>query len=389
ATALTAQSKPPSSIVAPATARQAYLAHATIWQPPPTLSPAKLLEGPSGVFPYRVSEATAADGISCVFTRPGVSLGGKSAKFTCRTADQHDVRVKYWNVETQSGNREAFATVAATRLMWALGFPAAPALPLNVQCTDCPEDPMHGTGERRSRRFLGMWQVSVPGVKILSTPDSDQGWSWRELEEAVGTLPAGEERTQQRTRYAALVLLGVLLQHGDRKPEQQALYCEGPPDVSAGEIRTPGNGDTHQMLFERADTRACAHAVAAVVDVGATFGGAGRTSNAITAKMNLENWAKKPVFSGNTGECRGELSISLAAGGGGNAHPRITEEGRQFLAERLHQLTDEHLRAIFTAARVDQLHHERPSSGTAVEAWVTAFKDKIKQIDARHCQPGA
>ncbi|MEO7274767.1 MAG: hypothetical protein ABIX28_20055 [Vicinamibacterales bacterium] len=382
------QSKPPSAIVAPAIARQAYLAHATIWHAPPPLSPSELLDGPSGVFPYRASQATAADGIACAFTRPGVSLGGKSAKFTCRTPDEHEVRVKYWDLEMQRGNREAFATVAATRLMWALGFPAVPALPMNVHCTDCPEDPMHGTGARRSRRYLGMWQVAVPGTEILSTPDTDQGWSWRELEEAIGTLPAGEERTRQSTRYAALVLLAVLLQHGDRKPEQQALYCEDPPDVSAGEIRTPGNGDSHQMLFERAATRACTRAVAAVVDVGATFGGGGRTSNAVAAKMHLGNWAKKPIFNGGSGECRGELTISLAAGSGGNAHPRITEEGRQFLAERLHQLTDAHLRAIFTAARVDQLPEARPAAAAAtVDAWVSAFTDKVRQIDTRHCQP--
>ncbi len=109
--------------------------------------------------------------------------------------------------------------------------------------------------------------------------------------------------------------------------------------------------------------------------------------------MNLENWVKKPIFSGNTGECRGELSISLAAGSGGNAHPRITEEGRQFLADRLHQLSDEHLRAIFTAARVDQLLEERQETGASaaavVDAWVSAFKEKVRQIDARHCQPAS
>ena len=381
--------RPPSAIVAPAVARQAYLAHAVLWQPPPALAPADLLEGPSGVFPYRVSEATIPGGIDCAFTRPGVALGGKSAKFVCRTPDELDLRVKYWHVESRSGNREAFATVAATRLMWALGFPAVPALPMNVHCTDCPSDPMRGTGPRGSRRYLGMWQVSVPGTKIISTSDSDQGWSWRELEEAIATLPAGEERTRQQTAYAALVLLGVLLQHGDRKPEQQALFCPDPPDVAAGEIRTAGDGDSHEMLFERAGTRACARAVAAIVDVGATFGGAGRTSNAVTAKMNLESWAKKPIFSGKTGECRGDLSISLAAGGGGNGHPRITEDGRQFLAERLHQLTDDHLRAIFTAARVDQLPDERPASGAVVDAWVSALKEKIRQIDVRRCQPAS
>ena len=386
------QSKAPSAIVTPPPAREAYLGRAIIWQSPPSLSPSELLEGPGGVFPYRVAEAMAADGIACAFARPGLSLGGKSAKFLCRTPDGHDLRLKYWDVDDQTGNRETFATVAATRLMWALGFPVPPALPINVRCADCPEDPMRGTGERRLRRYAAMWQVAVGGPKILSREEPDQGWSWRELGEAIDKLPPGEERTRQRTHYAALVLLGVMLQHGDRKPEQQALYCQDPPDLSAGEVRTPGNGDTHEMLFERPGARACAQPVVAIVDVGATFGGAGRTSNAVTAKMNLESWSKKPVFASGTRECRGELAISMAAGDGGNAHPRITEEGRRFLAEHLHRLSDDHLRAIFTAARVDQLRDHRSSHGDgehAVDAWVAAFKDKVRQIDARPCQPAS
>jgi len=386
------QSGTPSAIVTAPPAREAYLGRAIIWQPPPPLSPAELLDGPGGVFPYRVAESTAPPGIACSFTRPGASLGGKSAKFLCRTADGHDLRLKYWNVEEQTGNRETFATVAATRLMWALGFPVPPALPIDVRCTDCPENPMRGTGERRPRHYTAMWQVAVRGPKIVSREDMDQGWSWRDLEEAIDKLPAGEERTRQRTHYGALVLLGVFLQHGDRKPEQQVLYCQDTPDLTAGEVRTPGNGDTHEMLFERPGARSCAQPVAAVVDVGATFGGAGRTSNEVTSKMDLEKWSKRPVFASDARECRGELTISLAAGDGGNGHPRITEQGRRFLSERLHQLSDDHLRAIFTAARIDQLRDQRSPRGDAgnpVDGWVAAFKDKVRQIDARRCQPAS
>jgi len=108
--------------------------------------------------------------------------------------------------------------------------------------------------------------------------------------------------------------------------------------------------------------------------------------------MNLEKWSRKPVFATNTRECRGELTISMAAGDGGNGHPRITEEGRRFLSEHLHQLSDDHLRAIFTAARVDQMREQRsPRSdgGNTVDAWVAAFKDKVRQIDAKQCQPAS
>ena len=83
--------------------------------------------------------------------------------------------------------------------------------------------------------------------------------------------------------------------------------------------------------FEHAGASACRRAAAAIVDAGATFGGAGKTSNGTTAKMNLESWRKKPVFEGGGDLCRGDLTISMAADGG-EGHPVISEEGRLFLA---------------------------------------------------------
>ena len=86
---------------------------------------------------------------------------------------------QYWDREHESGNREAFAMVAATRLMWALGFVAVPALPMNVQCQDCPEDPHTGSGPRALRRYVAMWQLSVSGPPIVSGTDDDQVGSGR------------------------------------------------------------------------------------------------------------------------------------------------------------------------------------------------------------------
>ena len=75
-----------------------------------------------------------------VVTR-GKELGGKSVKFLCRTSEGRMLRLKSWDPERETGNREVFATVAATRLMWALGFDVLHALPINVRCTGCPRDP--------------------------------------------------------------------------------------------------------------------------------------------------------------------------------------------------------------------------------------------------------
>ena len=382
-----------SAILTSSQSRTAYLAHATMWKDPGDLSADEILAGPSGIFPF--SPAEALDGVGCTFVTPGKELGGKSVKFLCRTSDGRMLRPKYWDPERETGNREVFSTVAATRLMWALGFDVLHALPINVRCTECPKDPMTGEGARSEHNYVAQISVYPPsGPMIVSRHDHDQGWSWRELDEAIDTIPAGPERTRQRLHFDALTLLGVFMQHGDRKPEQQALYCDAPVDLTAG---TPGTSKAPGMaaiLLERPDTSACPKAAAVIVDVGATFGGAGRTSSNETAKMNLEAWRSKSVFKQEESSCRARLTVSLAAGRDGEGDPEISEGGRRFLLDRLSRLTPAHVRAIFTAARVDQLHRPgaAPSSGAglaAVDEWVAAFEDKVRQIETRQCHPAA
>jgi hypothetical protein len=364
-------------------ARQRYLAHAIIWQTPPDLSPADLVEGPAGAFSYIREQATGDDRIPCTFARAGRELGGNSAKFLCRTADGRDLRLKYWDPRTHAGNREVFATVAASRLIWALGFNAVPAMSINVSCDSCPDNPMNGSGPRGAKGYVAMLQAFWPTPSILSSDNLDQGWSWRELDTAIRSLPAGAERLQQRTHFDALALLGVFIQHGDRKPEQQRLYCAAPPETTAGKLQK-ADGRT-AILRERAGSGACLSPAVTLLDTGATFGGAGRTSSGITATMDLHAWKDKPVFRNTTrGECRGDLVDSLKAGGDGEPNPIISEEGRRLLLDQLRRLTRDHVRAIFTAARVDQLD-SRGIEDT--NAWVAVFEDKVQQIDAQHCQP--
>ncbi len=139
------------------------------------------------------------------------------------------------------------------------------------------------------------------------------------------------------------------------------------------------------MFFENPGATACDSPAVSMQDMGATFGGAGKRTKGSTAKMNLESWVDKQVFKGSGGECHGELTVSMAAGDGSMGDPRIGEAGRKFLADRLKLLTDEHLKAIFSAARVNLMtkDDDDPKENT-VDGWVAAFKDKIHQIDNAH-----
>jgi hypothetical protein len=362
--------------------RMRYLAAAQIWADPGDLTPAALRAGPPLEDGSGVERALDGTPFPCTYAKPGKTMGGNTPKFLCATAAGKTIRLKY-TPKGKSGNREVFAAVAASRLLWALGFKSDPIYPIEINCKGCPEDPMSGEGSKAQRSYLAIYQPEFTEVVMVEDKE-DEGWRWGELDKAIDSLPAGEVRSRQRQHFDALMLAGVLLQHGDRKPEQQRLACGGTLKLEAGEIRE-GKHD-ERVFFERPGATACDAPMVTVQDVGATFGGAGKTTSGSSAKMNLESWTDKEVFqpaSKDEPGCRGRLTVSMASGDGSLGNPRIGEAGRVFLLERLKRLTDEHLRAIFSAARVEQMTDDH----AGIEAWVGAFKQKVRQIEERTCAP--
>jgi hypothetical protein len=217
--------------------------------------------------------------------------------------------------------------------------------------------------------------------------EHDQGWKFGELDAAITAMPAGELKAKQRQYFDALMLVGVLLQHGDRKPEQQRLSCFSALKADAGSVQQM-DGDS--VFVENPGATACASPAVALQDLGATFGGAGRRTKGSTAKMNLDEWVDKQVFkkSDPGAECHGDLTVSMSAGDGSMGDPRIGEAGRKFLLDRLTRLTDAHLKAIFGAARVNLMTKDDDDPhGSTVDGWVAAFKGKVQQIAAHTCAP--
>src|SRR5687768_13790737 len=94
-----------------------------------------LRTGPSGRDAF-VPEAL----VRCEYVRPpeGEPLG-RTPKFLCRHrhAGQDEVLLIKWGGD----NGEVYAEVAASRLLWALGFPTDRMYPVRVECRGCPEDP--------------------------------------------------------------------------------------------------------------------------------------------------------------------------------------------------------------------------------------------------------
>jgi hypothetical protein len=132
----------------------------------------------------------------------------------------------------------------------------------------------------------------------------------------------------------------VFLNHWDNKGNNQRLVCEG-------DRPSP-----------------CDHPLAMVQDTGSDFG---------PFKLNLEKWRKRRIWSDATG-CRVSMK-GLPYDGATFPDARISEGGRRLIADRLSQLTHDQIRGLFTAAGFRD-----------VDAWVSAFEDKVRQIADRRCE---
>jgi hypothetical protein len=170
----------------------------------------------------------------------------------------------------------------------------------------------------------------------------DEGWAWFELDRldpARGGSP--------RAHVDAFRLMARFLAHWDNKSQNQRLIC--PPSQ------------------ERPDG-SCASPFAIMQDLGATFG---------PLKIDLHNWRRDRIWK-DAATC----TISMAHlpwGGGTFPESRISEDGRQMLADLLGQLSIAQLRGLFDGARVT-MHDQVAAAGRSADAWISTFLDKVDQI---------
>jgi hypothetical protein len=334
--------------------RQRLLDRAQVFRAIDTAS-LDLLAGPGGKksFPFDAA-------VTCTFAYPDEPLSGVTPKFECAVAPGDVVKVKYGE-----NNGEVFAEVAATRLFWALGFVSDQMYPVSVTCLNCPPDPhkvstvewhlgkpANGAPRRYDpvaieRKFDGP-EIEVPKYK---------GWSWRELE-AV----ADNEVGATRAHVDALKLLAAFIQHVDSKPENQSLVCA---DEAVG--------------HDREGNATCAQPYVMVKDLGSTFAEARKMS---FPKMKLESWRSVKVWKDER-SCQAQLTSSFI---GTLAHPRISEAGRRFLAERLSLLSDKQLLDLFMAARVERRKDSVEGRQATADDWVRVFKQKRSEVVNHRCQ---
>lgn len=309
--------------------------HAQVWRAT-NVAAMNIKAGPQGPLTFKPGET-----VRCNFLqRPHGS--GSTLKFACATPSHDELKVRYGTT-----NGEVYAQVAATRLLWALGFFANRMYPVKVACAGCPPDPFNEpTATPRSPVTTfdpATIDVKLDGDTIETR--ADEGWSWHELndvDESAGGAP--------KAQRDALTLLAVLIQHSSNKAINQRLVCLDPPR--------------------------CSQTAMMISDLGKTFGRANAFNKDRVAAVNFAEWSRQPIWNDANG-CRGDLPRSWS---GTLADPRVGEAGRKFLADLLAQLTDQQLHDLFDVARFV----ERDPTAT-VDDWVTAFKRKRAEITDRHC----
>jgi hypothetical protein len=192
----------------------------------------------------------------------------------------------------------------------------------------------------------------LPGDPIELKKDS--GWAWVELtfvDPTSGGAPLAHRD--------ALKLLAAMIQHTDSKPQQQRLVCL----------------DRVHGLAPQEDGQ-CEHPFMMINDVGKTFGRASMFNADKPSAVNFGEWSKVRVWKDDRG-CVAYLPKSFT---GSLEHPKISEGGRQFLADLLSQLTDQQLHDVFEVARFTVR-----DPNTSIDDWVRVFKQKRDEIANRRC----
>jgi hypothetical protein len=213
------------------------------------------------------------------------------------------------------------------------------------------------------------------------------------VEPAAGGAP--------RAQRDALKLLATLVQHTDSKPEQQRLICAPKHEDHEVETKAEEKKEKKEELKELKQEekrkekkevksqepengdRSCANTFMMVHDLGQTFGHANILNRSSVGSVNLKEWSSAPVWQDPT-RCIAYLPKSNS---GSLESPRISEDGRQFLANLLMQLTDAQLHDLFEVARFPQRWDptENPENTATVEQWVDAFKKKRDDVVSHQC----
>ena len=313
---------------------------------------------PASLQPFDTPEGLRKPVPACRFAPSEPS--GTTPKFDCVFEGGDTVKVKYGH------DAEIHGEVAATALLRLLGYGAdAVSIVPRIRCYGCPRHPFVAAHLRRNFRIPFFpeeipggftdfewvsveWKFPAPAIET----ELISGWEWRELDRVDAP----------RDEVDAFRVLAAFLAHWDNKAQNQRLVCL---DGLSGRARADASA--------KAGEGGCAHPLAMIQDLGASFG---------PPKVNLARWRDLPVWYDRT-TCM--LSMrALPFEGATFEDVQISEEGRALAAERLMSVSEAQIERLFSDARFPQFQ-AGTSDERDLKAWTNAFKSRVSQIADARC----
>ncbi len=271
---------------------------------------------------------------------------------------------------------EVFTSVAATRFMWVLGFPADHDYPVGAaSCIGCGPDPFGSKLDKNSATLKDQPTIfKVVNVeRELSwdeiNPENDETWSW---DDAAKFYSDGSWNHQQKVEYDAYRLALGLIHYHNALPQQNRLDCaEWKPD-------TTGKSKT------------CTKPIIYVHDVGSTFGKKRDPMDVFgtNPRGSFSAWEPQTVFL-NPATC--ELRATLLG------DKQVLKEAQDLMIQRVAKLDRDTVKSIFRTSRfqmMDQKQIKRlKASGAqnvedaALNEWTDTFMKRIEEIKtAQNCK---
>jgi len=337
-----------------------------------------------GAFYGRKGETLRVDDVKVVVEKK--KDGETAVSLYPRTDDKNDheikadsFKIKYLKPPYPGHDirfNEVFTTVAATRFMWVLGFPADHAYPAgSAACIGCSDDPF---GKKLTDNTASVKDPPVV-FKVVSAerelpwdeinPEHDSTWSWTD---AAKFYSDGEWTHQQKVEFDAYRLALGLIHYFNALPQQNRLDC--------AEWEPGGTGHS----------RTCRRPVFYVHDVGSTFGKKRPALDlaGTNPRGRFSAWEPQTVFV-NPANC--EVRATLLG------DKQVLKDAQNLMIQRLARLDRETVKSIFRLARFNMLDQEQVrrlrASGSqnvdeaALDEWTNVFLKRIEEVrSASNCK---
>jgi hypothetical protein len=298
--------------------------------------------------------------------------------------DEHEIKADHFKIKYLKPPypnhdprfNEVFTSVAATRIMWVLGFPADHDYPAeSASCIGCTADPFGNklTANKASLKDAPTVFKVVNAERELSwdpiDPENDDTWSWTD---AAKFYSDGEWTHQQKVEYDAYRLALGLIHYYNALPQQNRLDC----------AEWEKGGANHSKV--------CRKPVIYVHDLGSTFG---KKRGALdlfgtNPRGNFSAWEPQTVFL-NPENC--ELRATLLG------DKQVLKEAQDLMIQRLARLDRETVKSIFRVARFNMMDQKQVQrlraqgsqnvDEAALDEWTNVFLKRIEEIrTAKNCK---